>query len=230
MIVASHLRLQHFKIHYAHPQTAEKFIGKLSREERIYYDRIISTSRKNEFLLSRLLVRDYSLDPQTISNLCPGSKGYINWPSGTTGSISHKQGTVAACIEHKDKALSIGLDIENLNTFPPSVENKICTSQESKLVEKLVRSHKQCKAMILGHIFSIKEALFKCLYPLEHIWFNFKDAELEGINFEEKTFTIKTLKSVSKQTVSGTPLRGYFDYLTYEDKLFLVSIISLNPN
>ncbi|MCG7897814.1 MAG: 4'-phosphopantetheinyl transferase superfamily protein [Candidatus Thiodiazotropha weberae] len=88
------------------------------------------------------------------------------WPTGFLGSISHCRGECVAVCAKTTELASLGIDVEPLEPLPKGVDQYIHTPQDqvtmeadSSLPERL--------------IFSAKESIYKCYYPLigEHMGF-----------------------------------------------------------
>ncbi|MCG7871886.1 MAG: 4'-phosphopantetheinyl transferase superfamily protein [Candidatus Thiodiazotropha lotti] len=88
------------------------------------------------------------------------------WPTGFRGSISHCRGECVAVCAKTTELASLGIDVEPLEPLPKGVDQYIHTPQDqatmttdSSLPERL--------------IFSAKESIYKCYYPLigEHMGF-----------------------------------------------------------
>jgi len=94
--------------------------------------------------------------PATVPDALAG--GGRVWPQGHTGSVSHKGTTVVATIAHVERFLSVGIDIETLDT------------QDLSGIPGLVAAAETPPALPdgqrLGALFSAKEAIFKAAYPV----------------------------------------------------------------
>lgn len=124
----------------------------------------------------------------------PGpSKDAPCWPDGLVGSISHARGQAAAVVASTDKVVSLGVDIERILTpeMMRNIETDVCPTERATLP-----SASRERATHVTAIFSAKESLFKCLYPVVHQRFWFDAA------------TVMLLRDMS-----GRPL-GFRAYLT----------------
>lgn len=97
------------------------------------------------------------------------------WPQGFVGSITHTQGYASAVVARHNKVRSLGIDSE-MWIAPESVDNvshQILTASENHAGHgHLFGSSLQ----YLTLVFSAKESLFKCLFPLVNRFFDFHAA------------------------------------------------------
>lgn len=108
------------------------------------------------------------------------------WPAGIMGSIAHCDGW-AVCAVLKAEHLSLGIDIEHQLEHQVAVEVQamIGTAQEWAL---LAQQFDLASAVTL--LFSAKESLFKALFPQVHIYLDFSDAELIGLDGNQLTLRL----------------------------------------
>jgi len=130
------------------------------------------------------------------------------WPKNIVGSISHTSTKALAAIGLKGDFQYVGVDIESIITKSDYINilDLILVKTEHKW---LTRN----KELWLTIIFSAKESLFKALYPLVNIYFDFVDAEMIDIDVEEGTFTLKLLKSLDDRFRSGAAFKGKYTQL-----------------
>jgi 4'-phosphopantetheinyl transferase EntD len=95
------------------------------------------------------------------------------WPQGTVGSISHSGAVAAAAVSHSGRLLGLGLDIETEQPMDAELIHMICRPDEH-----IGSNYQQAKL-----VFSIKEAIYKCIYPLVGSYIDFQQVK---VNFEEK--------------------------------------------
>lgn len=118
------------------------------------------------------------------------------WPAGVVGSISHGAGyCIAAACRRQDFA-SIGVDIETSNPLSPTLMDLVCTPGERLWCEQ----QGSALAGLLGKfVFSIKESVFKCLYPVFQEELEFSEVRLD-ISMHEERF----LARVSRFALGST--------------------------
>lgn len=118
--------------------------------------------RRAEFVASRFLVRD------VLSHV--GTHGFLLnnrpdrspiWPSGVQGSLSHTDGTVALAITKQP--LCIGIDVEQVMGLDTAVETAdvLMSSEERALLSALPLPFPLAATLL----FSLKESLYKALWP-----------------------------------------------------------------
>ena len=108
------------------------------------------------------------------AGLCPIepahlSSGARDWPSGYTGSVSHKGTKVVAALTPIGHMRSIGIDIETLDGGRELSETKGLIASE-----ELPPDLGAAGSVIL---FSVKEAVFKALNPVLGIRFGYEDVQ-----------------------------------------------------
>jgi len=99
------------------------------------------------------------------------------WPAAAVGSITHTGSYAAAAVARAENAVAIGLDAEGL-----------VSDRRARGVATLVAHHEEMDVarragLSLGEaltvLFSIKEAAFKCVYPIGRTYFGYLDAKVE---------------------------------------------------
>lgn len=88
------------------------------------------------------------------------------WPAGVVGSITHTDTMAAVAVARAATWASVGIDLEETARVDASLAHVICTPRERKL------------GLPLALVFSAKEALYKCQYPLTQQWMDYGDAEI----------------------------------------------------
>lgn len=127
------------------------------------------------------------------------------WPINIVGSISHTETKAMAAIGLKDDFHYVGVDVESIITTSDYIN-----ILDLILVKNEHRWLTRNKELYLTLIFSAKESLFKALYPLVNIYFDFVDAEMIDIDEENGTFTLKLLKSLDKRFRTGAAFKGKY--------------------
>jgi enterobactin synthetase component D len=103
------------------------------------------------------------------------------WPAGFIGSISHGAGLVVAAVAQTQTHTGLGIDVEKLVTAQvyEEVVSRILSTTECKLLARKLPNIAETARFSLG--FSLKESLFKCIYPKCGEFFDFEDAELVSV-------------------------------------------------
>ncbi len=111
------------------------------------------------------------------SPLLRGERREPLWPDGHVGSIAHCNDLCVSVCAKRDDLLGLGIDVEPLEPLAEGVERYIHTAQEAAWVADNADDHPQ------RLIFSAKESLYKCYYPLIRRFFGFKSVTL---SFEQE--------------------------------------------
>ncbi len=109
------------------------------------------------------------------------SDGSPGWPVGFVGSISHTEHLAAAAVARADSHRGLGIDLEQIvsvATFEELAARVLAPAEHALLRASLPQADART-LFSLG--FSLKESLFKCLYPLCAEFFDFEDAELTQV-------------------------------------------------
>jgi 4'-phosphopantetheinyl transferase EntD len=93
------------------------------------------------------------------------------WPVGIVGSLSHTATIAAAAIAPEAALSGLGIDLEHVQVLDPALAAMILTEREAQTVEG--------RTLEVQMHFCIKEAVFKAVHPLDGIFLDFKDVELD---------------------------------------------------
>ncbi|WP_060509225.1 4'-phosphopantetheinyl transferase [Pseudomonas sp. NBRC 111124] len=147
--------------------------------------------------LQRLDGRDYI--PGTHEDRSP------IWPAGIHGSITHGKGWAAAVVAADGACRSLGLDQEALldDARAERLMNEILTPAER---ERLDRSQ---LGLTVTLTFSLKESLFKALYPLTRQRFYFEHAEVLAWSADGLA-RLRLLTDLSPEWQHGAAVEGQF--------------------
>lgn len=178
--------------------------------------------RQTEFLAGRLCARA-ALHQLTGTPRVPavGADRAPCWPTGVAGSISHGDGWAAALVGPQQHWRGLGLDIERLMSAARAerLQASILTPAE---LQRLAQYPQEQRAWLVSLTFSLKESLFKALYPVVQQHFYFEDAELLS-HTADGTAQLQLLRGLGRDWPAGSRLDGQFVQLG-ERLLSLVSI------
>ena len=90
------------------------------------------------------------------------------WPTGIIGSISHTEGAAAAVVAKSADMISVGLDMEGYAPLQSDLIPMICLPDENP-----DQDGRHAKLL-----FSIKESIYKCIYPLVSEYIDFLEMEV----------------------------------------------------
>lgn len=133
--------------------------------------------------------------------------GDPDWPEGMAGSITHTGGFASAAVAPASRARSLGIDTEQVARFdsPARIGGHVIRPDEALLggpgLEPRLR---------LALVFSAKEAIFKCLYPLVGRHFGFEDARIDEIILESGTFSAGPASLLGPEIGPGLHMEGRF--------------------
>jgi len=166
--------------------------------------------RKETFLAGRLAIRH----AQAYLNMplleIPKALDHSPvWPKEYTGSVSHTDDqAIAILLPHfQNKIKGIGIDIEktaNANLLQDY--DLIGKNNEYQLLTKL-ESKASLAALLL---FSLKESIYKALYPIVGRFFDFLDVQL--IHIQENRITFKVIRNLSIQVQEGFIIYANFSW------------------
>lgn len=164
--------------------------------------------RQAEFLAGRLCARA-ALGRLGLPgcDLPIGQDRAPGWPAGLCGAITHGDGWAAAIAAPTDHYRGLGLDVESLLAPDRALRlaGEILTATE---LERLPEDPEQA-ALVVTLTFSLKESLFKALYPLIGRRFYFEAAALLGWS-EDGQARLGLLTDLSEEWHQGVQLAGQF--------------------
>jgi 4'-phosphopantetheinyl transferase EntD len=121
---------------------------------------------------------------------CPvprGASGEPIWPAGIVGSLAHDDRVAVAAVGMQANVGAIGIDIEPAVALPPDMLTLVATPRElSKIADPL-------RGRLL---FAAKEAVYKALYPLDRVFLEFRDIE---VDLAGRTARTRTGRAVALQ-------------------------------
>lgn len=143
------------------------------------------------------------------------------WPAGVVGSITHGAGWAAAVTARAEHWRGLGLDVEKLlpSTRADRLAAEILTPRELLGYADLSETQRALRVTLT---FSIKESLFKALYPLVRKRFYFQEAELIQQDADGHA-RLRLLNDLSQEWQTGAELEGQF--ALFDD--YLLSLVSI---
>ena len=130
------------------------------------------------------------------------------WPLGIKGSISHSNTHVLAVTCKHSDCDGIGIDIEAMMTRERAIKLKdqFSNAQEQSLIQESGLSI----ALFYTLVFSLKESIYKALYPNVQKFFGFEAVELLAIDSKNQTWLAVLTQDLSPSFQSGFELRGFY--------------------
>lgn len=96
------------------------------------------------------------------------------WPAGFIGSISHTDSWCAAAVARSESVRSIGIDLESSAPLKQALWRRVCTPKERDWLQEL-----SAPGLTGKIVFSAKEAVYKCQYPISSQFLGFHAVEVE---------------------------------------------------
>jgi 4'-phosphopantetheinyl transferase EntD len=151
-------------------------IDKLSTDELTIIGKF-SQKRQHEFSTGRFCAKNvFAAYGMTNVQLLRNDHREPIWPNGFVGSISHCKDICGAYIAKKTNLKALGFDIENIRPLKQDITDLICTAQEKSLLAKEISLPYHALLILL---FSLKEAIFKCVFADQKIRIGFHDCSIE---------------------------------------------------
>jgi 4'-phosphopantetheinyl transferase EntD len=140
--------------------------------------RTADVRRKQEFAAgrccARLALRELGADPAAI---LADPRGMPIWPPGLVGSISHCEGYYCAVLARQSDAAAVGVDVECLEPFEPSLASLIMSEDETDQGSRLPSSTRR---ILPNLIFGAKEAFYKAQFQLTGTFLEFSDVRIRA--------------------------------------------------
>lgn len=165
--------------------------------------------RQTEYLAGRLCAREGIRRVSGRASVpAVGADRAPQWPAGMVGSISHGSGWAGSLVASAQHWRGLGLDVEQ-PLAPARAERlaaQILTPDELLRLQGLPPGRRAWRVSLS---FSLKESLFKALYPLVLRRFYFHDAELLDCH-EDGRAHLRLLIDLAGDWPAGSELHGQF--------------------
>lgn len=119
-------------------------------------------------IVARHLLGELGVVPTAIPK---GASGAPVWPGGIVGSFAHDQTIAIAAVGRKGEAASIGIDIEPAEVLPADMLELVTTASE-----RTALAGDPYRGRLL---FTAKEAVYKAVHPLDGLFLEFHDIEVD---------------------------------------------------
>ncbi|TSE12168.1 4'-phosphopantetheinyl transferase superfamily protein [Mesorhizobium intechi] len=97
--------------------------------------------------------------------------GAPTWPKGIVGSLAHDRETAVAAVSSTSRYLALGIDIEPAEPLPEDLIDIVTTDGERSRLG-MSRLYARC-------LFVLKEAVYKASFPLNGLFLDFCDVEID---------------------------------------------------
>jgi enterobactin synthetase component D / holo-[acyl-carrier protein] synthase len=98
------------------------------------------------------------------------------WPAGVVGSLTHCRGFCAVVVAARGAIVGLGLDAEPSRSLSDRMIERITTPRERDHLAELPDAPSFGWGLAL---FTAKESLYKCYFPIAGAFLGFRDAEIE---------------------------------------------------
>lgn len=133
--------------------------------------------RQREYAATRTLARSalaaFGIAPVPLLN---GEDRSPRWPRGVVGSLTHTEGLCAVVVASSERFLGLGIDAERNARVTRDLFDHVLTPRERARIEALPEAE-QCRMATL--VFSAKESLYKCQFPVTGRFVGFQEAEID---------------------------------------------------
>ena len=166
------------------------------------------SKRRAEYLAGRILAREILHDFKIYHFSVLSTRRCPIWPKNIVGSISHKS-SVAICVGAKNNTYSgVGVDIENIinEASLASIKNRVLDVNEQDLFDNSAMH--ASVAVTIG--FSVKESLFKALYPSVQKILDFSIAKIIKIDIDDGEIELELTLSLSLSFYKGRKFKAHF--------------------
>jgi len=145
-----------------------------------------SPRRQATFFFGRLCARaaiSRCCAQATPTPLATTAYGYPQWPPGLVGSISHTSHCAVAVVAPAHDLLGVGIDCENIMTAEKAMKLQYRVLCEEEVA--LVRATPLPDPLVITLLFSMKESLYKALFPLTHTFLGFQDVIVQQLDVRQ---------------------------------------------
>lgn len=187
--------------------TVESALSTLHDVERCAVDQAVP-KRQREFATGRRCAR-WALARLGVDNasIPVGTDREPVWPKGVVGSITHSRGFCAAAVTQAPHIMGIGIDAEHHQPLSSVVEASVCRPEELSWIATNTGEENVHWSTV---IFSAKECVHKCFFPINRLYLDFHDA-LVTLTPDEGRFSVEIVNPPQKPAVDIRRLTGQFE-------------------
>ncbi|MES2114988.1 MAG: 4'-phosphopantetheinyl transferase superfamily protein [Pseudomonadota bacterium] len=131
------------------------------------------------------------------------------WPRHVVGSITHSRTLVAVALARQSQVRAIGIDAEPVVAAADleAIEHLCLTPQERQALDQQGQLPRH---VAVTAIFSAKEALYKCLFPLVQRYFDFQCALIDLTGMTDGVIHGRLLHTLSPEFYAGYTITGSY--------------------
>ena len=147
----------------------------LPASERSLIERAVE-HRRREFAAGRSLARELLRHAGSETEaLLSDSDRVPTWPSTVVGSITHCRSLCAVAVAPRAVSAGIGIDVEPARALDKALNAQILRQAEYARIESLPPALRPLGSLL---VFSIKEAVYKAIYPERRQFLDFQQVEI----------------------------------------------------
>lgn len=172
-------------------------------------------TRAAEFLAGRYLSALCLNSLQSkITSVAVGLNREPIFPKGFIGSISHSHGFVICMVSKQTQHAVSGIDVEYMleGVTCGDIYAYVINTSEQFLIDKETHSPN----LIVTLFFSIKESVFKALFPFLNKFFDFNALSIIEVNWESCMWSAVLNYSLTEQLHKGKKVKGGFKIDEYK--------------
>lgn len=163
--------------------------------------------RRAEYLASRLCVRE-ALRPFGFANfvLANDADRAPIWPTGIVGSLSHTRACVSLLLAKSSSGKLLGVDCEEI------MRPETAAGMRDMIINANEEAVLACSglpfATALTAAFSLKESLYKALFPVFRQFMHFNEAEIVACEANLASVTLRLTRALSTEFAVGRLFTG----------------------
>ncbi len=133
-------------------------------------------------IVARELLRQFGRAPRAVPKSASGAPA---WPDGIVGSLAHDAEVAIAAMASREDYAGVGVDIEPPRPLDHDLLDIIATPSERRAIkDDPLQAHL---------LFTIKEAIYKAVHPLDRVFLDHHDVE---VSLKDNVATIRRGRAV----------------------------------
>ncbi|WP_434523983.1 4'-phosphopantetheinyl transferase family protein [Photorhabdus asymbiotica] len=199
-----HLWQARFDLSYYH----DELFGQLNIPFPAQLNKAVN-KRRAEYLAARYCARQLLAQlGQPEFNLISGNDRAPIWPQGICGSVSHSIHRAIVLAAPQTNNRLIGVDVETIVNHNNMNEMTKMVLNDREIL--FLNNYHLPPEQMFTLAFSVKESLFKALYPHVKRFFGFEAAEVIALSLENNEITLQLQETLTHHYPAGTLFRGQF--------------------
>jgi enterobactin synthetase component D len=149
-----------------------------------------------------------ALEPGLACWVARGADRAPVWPSDIVGSITHTKGFSSSAVAFASDFAGLGIDAETVMSDDRARNVAAAIASSSELAG--VRRDGWSEGLALTVLFSAKESLYKCIYPLVRRRFGFHDVCIADVDTRRQAFLARMVTTVDARFPVNSVFEGRF--------------------